>query len=133
MSSGLLEDASFNQSPASATSTCSAPTGRWRRRRSAPASTSPASACGRTMAPPIRSISPGRQRESAQAHTMDARGNRIDFVEFHPAYHALMAKSIGHRHSRLPAHDGSDKKAPVSTRAVRPISPRPKPPCALSP
>jgi putative acyl-CoA dehydrogenase len=49
---------------------------------------------------------------------MDGRGNRIDFVEFHPAYHAMMAKSIGHG-IHASAHDGSDKPAPMSTRAVR--------------
>ncbi|MBV8186976.1 MAG: acyl-CoA dehydrogenase family protein [Alphaproteobacteria bacterium] len=49
---------------------------------------------------------------------MDGRGNRIDFVEFHPAYHALMAKSIGHG-IHASAHDGSDQAAPMSARAVR--------------
>jgi putative acyl-CoA dehydrogenase len=50
--------------------------------------------------------------------TMDGKGNRIDYVEFHPAYHALMAKSIGWGiHSG--AHDGSEPKAPLTSRAVR--------------
>jgi putative acyl-CoA dehydrogenase len=49
---------------------------------------------------------------------MDGKGNRIDFVEFHPAYHSLMVKSIGHG-IHASAHDGSDKPGPVSTRAVR--------------
>ena len=38
---------------------------------------------------------------------MDGKGNRIDFVEFHPAYHALMAKSIGWG-IHASAHDGSE-------------------------
>jgi putative acyl-CoA dehydrogenase len=50
--------------------------------------------------------------------TMDGKGNRIDFVEFHPAYHALMAKSIGWGiHSG--AHDGSEPASPMASRAVR--------------
>ncbi|MGZ6022015.1 MAG: acyl-CoA dehydrogenase family protein [Rhizomicrobium sp.] len=49
---------------------------------------------------------------------MDGRGNRIDSVEFHPAYHALMAKSIGYGiHSS--AHDGSEPHAPMTQRAMR--------------
>jgi putative acyl-CoA dehydrogenase len=55
--------------------------------------------------------------------TMDGRGNRIDFVEFHPAYHALMAKSIGWG-IHASAHDGSDaliddRGGPMASRAVR--------------
>ena len=49
---------------------------------------------------------------------MDGKGNRLDLVEFHPAYHAMMTKSIGHG-IHASAHDGSDKPGPVSTRAVR--------------
>src|SRR5260370_19636857 len=49
---------------------------------------------------------------------MDGKGNRIDFVEFHPAYHALMQKSIGFGiHSS--AHDGSEPAGPMASRAVR--------------
>ena len=51
-------------------------------------------------------------------HIMDGKGNRIDFVEFHPAYHALMAKSIGHG-IHASAHDGSEPQGPMTTRAVR--------------
>src|SRR5258707_1039847 len=40
-------------------------------------------------------------------HIVDGKGNRIDFVEFHPAYHALMERSIGHG-IHASAHDGSD-------------------------
>jgi putative acyl-CoA dehydrogenase len=50
--------------------------------------------------------------------TMDGKGNRIDFVEFHPAYHALMQKSVGFGiHSS--AHDGSEPAGPMTSRAVR--------------
>ena len=45
--------------------------------------------------------------------TMDGKGNRLDLVEFHPAYHALMQMSIGHG-IHASAHDGSDRPAPMS-------------------
>ncbi len=50
--------------------------------------------------------------------TVDGKGNRIDFVEFHPAYHALMAKSIGWG-IHAAAHDGSEKMAPMTSRGMR--------------
>jgi putative acyl-CoA dehydrogenase len=50
--------------------------------------------------------------------TMDGKGNRIDFVEFHPAYHALMARSIGFG-IHCSAHDGSEPAGPMASRAVR--------------
>jgi putative acyl-CoA dehydrogenase len=50
--------------------------------------------------------------------TVDGKGNRIDFVEFHPAYHALMAKSIGWG-IHASAHDGSEKPAPMTSRGMR--------------
>ncbi|MDP2331342.1 MAG: acyl-CoA dehydrogenase family protein, partial [Reyranella sp.] len=51
-------------------------------------------------------------------HTMDGKGNRLDLVEFHPAYHAMMAKSIGHG-IHASAHDGSEPQGPLASRAVR--------------
>src|SRR4029079_11592552 len=46
--------------------------------------------------------------------TMDGKGNRIDYVEFHPAYHALMAKSTGWGiHSS--AHHGRGADGPQCT------------------
>src|SRR5262249_32679304 len=51
-------------------------------------------------------------------HIMDGRGNRIDFVEVHPAYHAMMATSAGHA-IHAGAQAGSDKPAAMSARAVR--------------
>ncbi len=50
--------------------------------------------------------------------TVDGKGNRIDFVEFHPAYHALMAKSVGWG-IHAAAHDGSEKAAPMTSRGMR--------------
>ena len=50
--------------------------------------------------------------------TMDGKGNRIDFVEFHPAYHALMRKSIGWG-IHAAAHDGSEPPAPMTSRGMR--------------
>ena len=50
--------------------------------------------------------------------TMDGKGNRLDLVEFHPAYHALMAKSIGYGiHSS--AHESSGIRFPMTERAMR--------------
>jgi putative acyl-CoA dehydrogenase len=120
MSSGLLEDASFNQSPAfgdldlfSADRPLSDAAAR------AGIDLAGLSACGKDYGA-AETLDLGRvaNENPPRLHTMDAKGNRIDFVEFHPAYHAMMAKSIGHG-IHASAHDGSDKKAPVSTRAVR--------------
>ena len=46
------------------------------------------------------------------------RSNRIDFVEFHPAYHALMQKSIGWG-IHAAAHDDSETPAPMTSRGMR--------------
>ena len=58
--------------------------------------------------------------------TVDAKGNRIDFVEFHPAYHAMMAKTIGTGHPRLRARqqrqgrsDDQPRRAALSRDASR--------------
>lgn len=45
----------------------------------------------------------------------DAKGDRIDIVEFHPSYHALMRKSVEHG---LLADDPRDE-LPMTTRAMR--------------
>jgi hypothetical protein len=37
---------------------------------------------------------PRRQREHAKTAHFDSSGNRRDEVEFHPAYHELMAHSV---------------------------------------
>ena len=120
MSSGLLEDASFNQSPAfgdvdlfSADRPLADAAAR------AGLDLAGLSACGRDYGA-AETLDLGRvaNENPPRLHIMDGKGNRIDFVEFHPAYHALMAKSIGHG-IHASAHDGSDGQAPVSTRAVR--------------
>ena len=106
--------------PTSATSTCSAPTGRWRTPPRAPGSTSRACRPAARITAPPTTLDLGRvaNENPPKLHIVDGKGNRIDFVEFHPAYHAMMARSIGHG-IHASAHDGSDKPAPVSTRAVR--------------
>ncbi|WP_336489509.1 acyl-CoA dehydrogenase family protein [Methylobacterium nigriterrae] len=54
--------------------------------------------------------------------THDARGNRADVVEFHPAYHALMRASVG-AGLHASAWDGADPARPVprghAARAAR--------------
>ncbi|MEO0909061.1 MAG: acyl-CoA dehydrogenase family protein [Pseudomonadota bacterium] len=53
-------------------------------------------------------------------NTHDARGNRIDQVEFHPAYHALMRKSTENRlHNSVWAEDDKEKGVRHLARAAR--------------
>jgi putative acyl-CoA dehydrogenase len=120
MSSGLLEDASFNQSPDfgdvdlfSADRPLADAAAR------AGLDLAGLSACGKDYGA-ADTLDLGRvaNENPPRLHIVDGKGNRIDFVEFHPAYHAMMARSIGHG-IHASAHDGSDKPAPVSTRAVR--------------
>lgn len=49
---------------------------------------------------------------------MDAKGFRADRVEFHPAYHQLMSTSIGFG-IHCSAHDDSDSAQPMTARAAR--------------
>ena len=120
MSSGLLEDASFNQSPAfgdvdlfSADRPLADAAAR------AGLDLANLSACGKDYGA-AATLDLGRvaNENPPKLHLVDGKGNRLDLVEFHPAYHAMMAKSIGHG-IHASAHDGSDKPGPVSTRAVR--------------
>src|SRR5262245_43760709 len=120
MSSGLLEDASFNQSPAfgdvdlfSADRPLADAAAR------AGLDLAGLSACGKDYGA-LATLDLGRvaNENPPRLHTMDGKGNRLDYVEFHPAYHAMMAKSIGHG-IHASAHDGSDRPGPMSTRAVR--------------
>ena len=120
MSSGLLEDASFNQSPDfgnvdlfSADRPLADAAAR------GGLDLAGLSACGKDYGA-ADTLDLGRiaNESPPKLHIVDGKGNRIDFVEFHPAYHTLMAKSIGHG-IHASAHDGSDKPAAVSTRAVR--------------
>ncbi len=120
MTSGLLEDASFNQSPAFGdVDLFSADRPLAEAAQRAGLDLAQLSACGRDYGA-AETLDLGRvaNENPPKLHIVDGKGNRIDFVEFHPAYHAMMAKSIGHG-IHASAHDGSDKPAPVSTRAVR--------------
>jgi putative acyl-CoA dehydrogenase len=118
--SGFLEDASFNQSPAFGDIDLFGADGPL---------VDAASRCGLDAKAlsatgidygAAETLDLGRQANEylPKLHTVDARGNRIDFVEFHPAYHAMMAKSIGWG-IHASAHDGSDKQGPMAARAVR--------------
>ncbi|TMJ32205.1 MAG: DNA alkylation response protein, partial [Alphaproteobacteria bacterium] len=117
---GFLEDASFNQSPpfgdvdlfstdkplSDAAARCGL-------------DLKALAACGKDYGS-AETLDLGRvaNENPPKLKTMDGRGNRTDFVEFHPAYHALMQKSIGWGiHSG--AHDGSEPTAPLTSRAVR--------------
>ena len=119
MASGFLEDASFNQSPAfgdldlfSADRPLAEAAGR------AGLDLAALAACGRDYGA-AGTLDLGRvaNENPPKLRTMDGKGNRLDLVEFHPAYHALMQKSIGHG-IHASAHDGSDKPAPMAPRAV---------------
>jgi putative acyl-CoA dehydrogenase len=118
--SGFLKDASFNQSPAfgdvdlfSADKPLAEAAARCGLDGKALA------ACGKDYGS-AETLDLGRvaNENPPKLRTMDGKGNRIDFVEFHPAYHALMAKSIGWGiHSG--AHDGSEPTAPLTSRGMR--------------
>lgn len=120
MTSGLLEDASFNQSPAFGDVDLFAadrPLADAAARLGLDAKA--LSACGRDYGS-AETLDLGRiaNENPPKLRMMDGKGNRLDLVEFHPAYHALMTKSIGHG-IHASAHDGSDPKGPLSSRAVR--------------
>ena len=120
MNSGLLEDASFNQSHAFGDVDLFAAD-----RPLVDAATrlgldaEALSACGRDYGA-AETLDLGRiaNENPPKLRTMDGKGNRLDLVEFHPAYHALMAKSIGHG-IHAATHDGSAPQAPLGSRAVR--------------
>ena len=120
MTSGLLEDASFNQSPAFGDVDLFSAD-----RPLADAATrlgldiKALAACGRDYGS-AATLDLGRiaNENPPKLRTMDGKGNRLDLVEFHPAYHALMAKSIGHG-IHASAHDGSEPQGPLASRAVR--------------
>jgi putative acyl-CoA dehydrogenase len=120
MSSGLLEDASFNQSPAFGNVDLFAadrPLADAASRLGLDARA--LSACGRDYGS-AETLDLGRvaNENPPKLRTMDGKGNRLDLVEFHPAYHALMAKSIGHG-IHAAAHDGSQPQGPLVSRAMR--------------
>jgi putative acyl-CoA dehydrogenase len=120
MSSGLLEDASFNQSPMfGGVDLFSADRPLADAAARAGLDLAGLSACGKDYGD-AATLDLGRvaNENPPRLHVMDGKGNRLDLVEFHPAYHAMMAKSIGHG-IHASAHDGSDAAGPVSARAVR--------------
>jgi putative acyl-CoA dehydrogenase len=120
MSSGLLEDASFNQSPMfGGVDLFSADRPLADAAARAGLDLASLSACGKDYGD-AATLDLGRvaNENPPKLHVMDGKGNRLDLVEFHPAYHAMMAKSIGHG-IHASAHDGSDAAGPVSARAVR--------------
>ena len=120
MTRAFLEDASFNQSPAfgdvdlfSADRPLSDAAARYG------LGEAELSACGRDYGS-FESFELGRiaNENPPRLRTMDGKGNRVDAIEFHPAYHALMTKSIGYGiHSS--AHDGSEPFGPMTQRAMR--------------
>ena len=117
---GLLEDASFNQSPAFGDAdlfTADRPLADAAQRLGLDLAA--LSACGRDYGS-AATLDLGRvaNENPPRLRTMDGKGNRLDLVEFHPAYHALMAKSIGHG-IHASAHDGSAPQGPLASRAVR--------------
>ena len=120
MTSGLLEDASFNQSPAFGDVdlfTADRPLADAAARLGLDIQA--LSVCGRDYGS-AATLDLGRvaNENPPKLRTMDGKGNRLDLIEFHPAYHALMEKSIGHG-IHASAHDGSEPHGPLASRAVR--------------
>ena len=120
MTTSFLEDASFNQSPAFGdVDLFGADRALADAAQRAGLDLAALSVCGRDYGA-AETLDLGRvaNENPPKLRLMDGKGNRLDFVEFHPAYHALMAKSIGHG-IHASTHDGSDSTAPVSARAAR--------------
>ena len=120
MSSGLLEDASFNQSPAFGdVDLFSADRPLADAAAQAGLDLAMLRAAGQDYGA-WETLDLGRVANEAppKLRTVDGKGNRIDFVEFHPAYHDLMAKSIGWG-IHAAAHDGSETAAPMTSRGMR--------------
>ena len=120
MTASFLEDASFNQSPAFGdVDLFGADRPLADAAQRAGLDLAALSVCGRDYGA-AETLDLGRvaNENPPKLRIMDGKGNRLDFVEFHPAYHALMAKSIGHA-IHASTHDGSDSTSPVSARAVR--------------
>ena len=120
MTASFLEDASFNQSPAFGdVDLFGADRPLADAAQRAGLDLAALSVCGRDYGA-AETLDLGRvaNENPPKLRLMDGKGNRLDFVEFHPAYHALMSKSIGHG-IHASTHDGSDSTSPVSARAVR--------------
>ena len=120
MTSGLLEDASFNQSPAFGDIdlfTADRPLADAAARYGLDIKA--LSACGRDYGS-AETLEFGRLANEFPPRLLlvDGKGNRLDRVEFHPAYHAMMAKSIGYG-IHAAAHDGSIATGPMTERSMR--------------
>jgi putative acyl-CoA dehydrogenase len=120
MTSGFLEDASLNQSPSFGDVnlfTADRPLADAAARQGLDLRM--LAACGQDYGS-AETLDLGRVANEypPKLRIMDAKGNRIDFVEFHPAWHALMKKSIGWG-IHAAAHDGSEKTAPMTSRGMR--------------
>jgi putative acyl-CoA dehydrogenase len=120
MTSGLLEDASFNQSPAFGDIdlfTADRPLADAAARYGLDSKA--LSACGRDYGS-AETLEFGRLANEfpPRLQLVDGKGNRLDRVEFHPAYHAMMAKSIGYG-IHAAAHDGSIATGPMTERSMR--------------
>jgi putative acyl-CoA dehydrogenase len=120
MSTGFLEDASFNQSPAfGGIDLFTADRPLFDAAARYGLDTKALAACGIDYGS-TATLDLGRiaNENPPKLKIMDGKGNRLDYVEFHPAYHALMEKSIGFGiHGS--AHDGSEPAGPMTSRAVR--------------
>jgi putative acyl-CoA dehydrogenase len=120
MERSLLEDASFNQSPAFGDIdllTSDRPLADAAKRYALDEAS--LSACGRDYGS-TETLELGRlaNESTPRLRTVDAKGNRIDRVEFHPAYHALMTKSIGYGiHSSV--HEAGGAHERMVQRAMR--------------
>ena len=118
--SGFLEDASFNQSPAFGdVDLFGADKPLSDAARRAGLDPKMLSQAGRDYGA-WETLDLGRvaNENPPKLRTVDGKGDRIDFIEFHPAYHDLMAKSIGWG-IHAAAHDGSEKTAPMTSRGMR--------------
>ncbi|HYD07679.1 MAG TPA: acyl-CoA dehydrogenase family protein [Reyranella sp.] len=117
---GFLEDASFNQSPAFGdVDLFSADTPLREAAARCGLELATLAACGKDYGS-AETLDLGRvaNENPPKLKTMDGRGNRIDFVEFHPAYHAVLGKSIGWGIHGV-AHDGREPASPLASHAVR--------------
>src|SRR5260370_34201437 len=120
MTSGLLEDAAFNQSPAFGdVDLFSADRPLADAAMRAGLDLAGLSACGKDYGA-AGTLDRGRVANDnpPKLHIMDGKGNRIDFVEIHPAYHSLMAKDLSYGIHAF-AHTGNVKPRTVTTGAVR--------------
>ncbi|HET8739878.1 MAG TPA: acyl-CoA dehydrogenase family protein [Acidimicrobiia bacterium] len=61
-------------------------------------------------------------RNEPRLVTHDQFGNRIDMVEFHPAWHSLMATAVGNGHHSLPWETGAPEGAHVTRAALTYLS-----------